>query len=72
MNGINDGGIAYCEKTFEDGLTFEIWNYFKDPEKLKKEWKFLIILSTSFPSQFDFIPLRNEVFRNKVYGLGEL
>lgn len=29
-DGINDDVIDWCHKNFEDGLTFEVWNYFND------------------------------------------
>lgn len=30
--GINEEVIEYCAENFEDGITFEIWNYYNDPE----------------------------------------
>lgn len=32
--GINSDVIAYCREHFEDGITFEVWNYFNDPDKV--------------------------------------
>lgn len=29
-NGINDNVIKYCQDTYKDGVTFEVWNYFTD------------------------------------------
>lgn len=31
-DGINQDVIDYCWNTYGDGITFEIWNYFNDPE----------------------------------------
>ena len=33
-DGINEEVIAYCREKYDDGITFEVWNYFNDPEKL--------------------------------------
>lgn len=30
--GITQEVIDYCRETYNDGITFEIWNYFNDPE----------------------------------------
>lgn len=30
--GITEGVINYCFETYRDGITFEVWNYFNDPE----------------------------------------
>lgn len=30
-DGINQEVIDYCRETYQDGITFEIWNYFNDP-----------------------------------------
>lgn len=32
-DGINEAVIEYCRENFNDGITFEVWNYFNDPEK---------------------------------------
>lgn len=32
-NGITQDVIDYCWDTYQDGITFEIWNYFNDPNK---------------------------------------
>lgn len=31
-DGINQDVIDYCWENYQDGITFEIWNYFNDPE----------------------------------------
>lgn len=33
-DGINQDVIDYCRETYNDGITFEVWNYFNDPEKV--------------------------------------
>ena len=30
--GINEEVIEYCRENYGDGITFEVWNYFNDPE----------------------------------------
>lgn len=35
-DGINQDVIDYCRENYGDGITFEVWNYFNDPEKLKE------------------------------------
>lgn len=32
-DGINEAVIEYCRENFNDGITFEVWNYYNDPEK---------------------------------------
>lgn len=32
--GVTQEVIDYCWETYHDGITFEVWNYFNDPDKL--------------------------------------
>lgn len=32
--GVNESVIAYCRERYDDGITFEVWNYFNDPDKV--------------------------------------
>lgn len=32
--GINETVIDFCRETYNDGITFEIWNYFNDPDMI--------------------------------------
>ena len=31
-DGINEAVIEYCRENYQDGITFEVWNYFNNPE----------------------------------------
>lgn len=33
-DGVNQSVIDYCREHYNDGVTFEVWNYFNDPEKV--------------------------------------
>lgn len=33
-DGINEDVIDFCRNNYNDGITFEVWNYFNDPEKV--------------------------------------
>lgn len=43
-NGVNQAVIDYCNENYGDGLTFEVWNYFKDITR--DELKPMLDLST--------------------------
>lgn len=33
-DGINEEVIDFCRENYNDGITFEVWNYFNDPDKV--------------------------------------
>lgn len=35
-HGVTQEVIDWCQEKCEDGITFEVWNYFNDPEKLEE------------------------------------
>lgn len=53
-DGINDEVIAYCAEHYADGITFEVWNYYKDVTR--DELKSMLDLSTV--DFLDNLPMR--------------